>query len=299
MATEREDLDAGNGPDPRKAAAYRRARGSRGPGFGGEELRTLLQLTETRLPTALDEWDAVAAAYNARFPSTKRTGESLRRKFMRLSRAVNVPRARRIKLLMAQRMTSDGDGADPRDPTGRRAEPAADAIGSKGGSSSDGDDSDDTSRPSRDRRGDDDRGEAVGGSHQGAGGGYGDRLLATVPFAAADGAGTRAASSLAAYERERAGAERSGGREEPRESPRSALTASLVADRWVALEERRLLLEQQKLAVEQRRLDIEERRVRLLEEKADADAAERKQLLEILQLAVAGIGRSPHAGEGC
>jgi hypothetical protein len=108
MATSRASLDGSdNGPRGRTLP--------RGPGFSGEEVKFLFKTVEALLPGSMDEWDALARVYNARFPLATRSGESLRRKFLKLGRTDYAERARRIKVLIQKRLRKEAGFQLPED----------------------------------------------------------------------------------------------------------------------------------------------------------------------------------------
>lgn len=92
-----------------------KSRVPRGPGFSGEEVKFLFKTVEALLPGSMDEWDALARAYNTRFPLATRSGESLRRKFLKLGRSDYTERARRIKVLIQKRLRKEAGFQLPED----------------------------------------------------------------------------------------------------------------------------------------------------------------------------------------
>jgi hypothetical protein len=93
----------------------------RGSGFTQQEVDSLLELLDEKLPLAKDEWDYVASRHMDRYPNTERTVDSLKRKFASLHRKKiptgdplipnDVKFAKRIRIKMTERADL-GDGID-------------------------------------------------------------------------------------------------------------------------------------------------------------------------------------------
>jgi len=85
----------------------------RGSGFSQPEMEALLDLLDSALPISSMEWEAVMAEHNKKFPTMKRTVDSLRRKFNTLHRVKmptgdplmkpEVKRAKHIRYKMTDR----------------------------------------------------------------------------------------------------------------------------------------------------------------------------------------------------
>ena len=91
----------------------------RGASFTEQELKSFLDILEIHFPVGGDEWDAVTCIHKTRYPDTKRTTDSLRRKFSLLYRKkaptgdpripVSVLRAKTLRQDMTARVDL-GDG---------------------------------------------------------------------------------------------------------------------------------------------------------------------------------------------
>lgn len=278
-------------------AAPTARRAARGPGFNGDEVKQLLRLARRLLPASAEDWEALAREYSQQAPLAPRSGESLRRKFLKLGRRNASSRAHRIKQQIQRRAASSRA-----EPSGSMQMQASEQVQDQesGGSSGSEDSDADASAASGARRALDERTGGRGGGDE-----HLDPAAAvssSTPVAALQAqpapqtptppplsssyhvapADAFRASTYSIVKADSPGIEG------------SVLSTPAVVDRWLALEERRTLLEEQRMALEQRRVAVEERRLRLLEQRMDAAAAEREQLLEALRLALA----AQHHGGG-